>query len=494
MTRPRASVVIPAHNRAALTRRCLDAVFAATPPDVEVVVVDDASTDDTAAMLAAEPRVRVVSLAKNGGFAVACNAGAEAAAADCLVFLNNDTEPQPGWLQALLAYADAHPNAAVVGSKLLFPDGTLQHAGVVICHDLYPRHLYAGFAGDHPAASRSRQFAAVTFASALVRRAPFAAAGGLDSVFRNGLEDVDLCLRLREAGWEVHYCHDSVVAHIETATRARRSADVDRNHRVFRERWSGRVEPDDVAHYVADGLLEIGYSDLYPVRLAASPELAILAQDGDDDELARLLQQRADQVSGLLREVARLTLAIAGRTAADAPNGDGVAAAPASASSLLETDREIERHIHALQAALAARLPASAPEASDYLAYDGVVREVRDAVQRVVPAGAVVAVVSRGDDELIRLPDRQGVHLQRTPRGTYVGHHPSDSAEAIAHLDEARRAGASFLVVPRPSFWWFDHYDTFASMLEREHECVHRADACAIYRLAPTSAAMELAR
>ena len=501
MNRPRASIVIPAHNHAAVTRRCLDAVFATTSggDDVEVIVVDDASTDETASILAAENRITVVSLSDNAGFALACNAGARAASGDYLVFLNNDTEPQPGWLDALVRYGDARPRVAVVGSKLLFPDGTLQHAGVVICHDLHPRHLYAGFPGDHPAANRSRRFAAVTFASALVRRGAFADARGFDPVFVNGLEDVDLCLRLQDAGWEIHYCHESVITHLETATRGRRSEEALRNHRAFRERWGGRVTPDDIGYYVADGLLDIGYADLYPLRLSASPELAILAQDGDDTELGRLLRQRADQVGGLLQEVARLTVALADRSreegatrapkeeAGDADRGNG-----RSSVDLLERDREVERHIHALQTALAERASAAAmaaPAPSDYLAYDGIVRGVHDAVDRVVPPGAGVAVVSRGDPDLVRLPGRRGVHLQQTPRGTYAGHHPANAAEAVAYVEDARRAGAEFLVVPSPSFWWLEHYDEFADVLNRRHECVHRDDACAIYRLAPVPTA-----
>src|SRR5439155_17167350 len=104
---------------------------------------------------------------ENGGFAAACNDGVAAAEGDELVFLNNDTIPTKGWLDAMLAYAKDRPRVAVVGSKLLFPNDTVQHAGVIICQDGNPRHLYTGFPADHPAVNRSRRLQAVTAACML---------------------------------------------------------------------------------------------------------------------------------------------------------------------------------------------------------------------------------------------------------------------------------------------------------------------------------------
>ena len=76
--------------------------------------------------------------------------------------------------------------------------------------------------------------------------AEFERAGGFDPAFRNSLEDVDLCLRLREAGAEVHYCPGSVVTHLESASRGRGSQDVQHNFGLFQERWAGRVQRDDL--------------------------------------------------------------------------------------------------------------------------------------------------------------------------------------------------------------------------------------------------------
>ena len=164
-----------------------------------------------------------------------------------------------------------------MGAKLLFPNETIQHAGVVVCQDGNPRHLYAGFPAAHRAVNVSRRFQAVTAACMLVRRETFDAAGGFDEAFRNCLEDTDLCLKAGEAGYEVHYCHESVLYHLESVSRGRRSKEIERNAKLFRERWNGRARRDDIDYYVADGLLKVRYRDVYPVGVELAPELAFVS-------------------------------------------------------------------------------------------------------------------------------------------------------------------------------------------------------------------------
>lgn len=142
---PRCSIIIPVHNHAALTRQCISALLRmpAVTTDTEIVVVDDASTDLTPEVLREfGGSIRVVTHTTNAGFAVSCNDGAAAAAGEFLIFLNNDTIPLSGWLDALVIYADAHPQAAAVGSKLLYPNDTIQHAGVTINQEGWPFHIY----------------------------------------------------------------------------------------------------------------------------------------------------------------------------------------------------------------------------------------------------------------------------------------------------------------------------------------------------------------
>ena len=133
---PRASIVIPVYNHAAATLACLRAL-AAHPPAAacEVIVVDDGSSDATAAWMPQVAGLRYHRRAANGGFIAACNDGASLARGETIVFLNNDTIPQPGWLDALLGTFDANPDAGLVAAQLLYPDGRLQESGGVVFAD-----------------------------------------------------------------------------------------------------------------------------------------------------------------------------------------------------------------------------------------------------------------------------------------------------------------------------------------------------------------------
>jgi GT2 family glycosyltransferase len=305
------SIVIPVFNRASLTRQCLNSLLSHPPDEVdcEIVVVDDGSTDITPQLLAEYgDRIRVVPHDANRGFASACNDGAASASGAYLLFLNNDTIPKEGWLDRLVRYAGDNPEAAVVGSKLLFPNGTVQHAGAVICQDKFPRHIYSGFPADHPAVNRSRRYQVVTGACMLVRRDAFEEVGGFDTDFVNGYEDSDLCLRLGERGYEVHYCHESVLYHLESASREGREADFALDTRLYVERWAERVRPDDLDYYVADGLLKVTYWESYPVRMSISPLVAVVDDRECERQADRLLDARAKQVFELLKETTRLRL------------------------------------------------------------------------------------------------------------------------------------------------------------------------------------------
>jgi hypothetical protein len=105
-----------------------------------------------------------------------------------------------------------------------------------------------------------------------------------------------------------------------------------------------------------------------------------------------------------------------------------------------------------------------------------VVDEVRSFVARELPPGARVLVVSRGDEEIVAFPGHVGAHFPQVAGGDYAGHHPTDSAEAIAHLASLREAGAEYLVIPATSGWWLDHYADLARHLEDDHDRVASAD------------------
>jgi GT2 family glycosyltransferase len=483
----RCSIVIPVHGRAGLTKQCIDAMLAEPPRAAfEVIVVDDASPDQTAAVVSAygDP-VRVVRRDENGGFARACNDGAAAASGEYLAFLNNDTVPVAGWLDALVAVADAEPNVGVVGSKLLFPNDTVQHAGVVVCQDGNPRHIYAGFPADHPAVSRPRRFQAVTAASMLVRRDAFERVDGYDPAFRNCLEDTDLCMRLGRLGYEVRYCPESVVYHLESVSRGRRSKEIAANTKLFRERWDEIVERDDLRRYLEDGLLRIRYRDVYPVRFELAPELAFTS-DGD---AGRFLERQSQQVADLLRETVRLSAHVADVELAKPQDPEPAAAAPGRGiESLVQDAERLQLEILAFQGRIADAVqtngdqPGFAP--GDRLAYVELKGRIRKVVDAVVPAGETVLVVSRGDDDLLDLPGREGRHFPREDDGSYAGRHPADSAEAIEQLELERERGAGYLVIPEGDAWWLEHYADFGRHLTDRYEALTpESSPCAVFRL-----------
>ncbi len=306
------SIIIPVYNQDALTKSCLDTLLGSSyrvaPP--EIIVVDDGSAEATGRLLAGYgERIRVVRHEQNRGFATSCNDGVAVARGRHLVFLNNDTIPLAGWLDALTDHVEAHPEAALVGSKLLFSNGTIQHCGMAICADRHPRHLYIGFPADHPAVNRSRQFQIVTGACFLIRREVFEALSGFDTAFLNSFEDVDLCLRVGALGHEVHYCHESELYHLESMTEGRTNHD-SQNARLYRARWADRVRPDDWLYYLEDGLIRVDYGGHTPLTFTFSPLLGItLDRDGIADEAERLLALRAQQVNLYLRENLMLKLA-----------------------------------------------------------------------------------------------------------------------------------------------------------------------------------------
>ena len=527
------SIIIPTFNGATLLDRCLGTFFADRPETAhEVIVVDDGSTDETRRVVAEHgDAVRVVHHPENAGFAAACNAGVVAASGRFLVFLNNDTRPRPGWLDALVAYALKHPEATAIGAKLLYPGDTVQHGGVVFCQDGYPRHLYAGFPSDHPAVNRARRLQAVTAACILVHRDAFDRVGGFDEAYRNGFEDVDLCLRLGESGGEIHYCPACVAEHLESVSDGRFLHDRE-NVQRYRDRWGARVKPDDVDQYLTDGLIRIAYEPAHPHGLEVAPELAYMDARGREAAVENLLASRSRQVSALLRETIRLMTRVVRVELGTPPGGmfqpggssrpeemvpvfvderavpataavqaeDVQPAASHSAASQLaddmRRDEDLESRLLELEEAVAAiaasRLDGqdSTPvglttfESGDELRHRASVRRARELARTTVPRDATVLVVSRGDPEMVVLEGALARHFPQSSDGAYAGHHPANSEDAITQLEALRADGVGdYLLIPDGSRWWLEHYPDLHRHLEREYFRVADEPAGIIYHI-----------
>jgi O-antigen biosynthesis protein len=224
--RPSVSILIPTYNGAALVDDCLEALLPTLSAflDVEVLVIDDGSCDDTGARVCAwsarEPRVRLLGLPRNQGFVRACNRGAMAARGEILVLLNNDTRPQPGWLEALLRTFALHPDAGAVGGKLLYPDGRLQEAGSLVFSDGSAANFGKGDpSSEAPLYNHLREVDYCSGALLATPRSLFFQLGTLDARYLPAYyEDTDYCFKVRAAGRGVYYQPESRVVHVEGAT------------------------------------------------------------------------------------------------------------------------------------------------------------------------------------------------------------------------------------------------------------------------------------
>ncbi len=247
---PSTSIIIPVFNQWKQTAACLAALRETLPEDFrgEIIVVDDASTDETSeglARLSVEFKLlRTMRNDTNAGFVDSCHRGTEGATGEFLVFLNNDTVPLAGWLPPLLRTFEIFPNVGAVGGKLLFPDGRLQEAGGIIFRDGSAAHFGRGDANASKSLfNYAREIDYCSGALLATPRALFEELGGFDAAYRPGYyEDTDYCFRLREHGRRVYYQPESQVVHVEGATAGTNHSEGMKRHQEinllrFRERW-----------------------------------------------------------------------------------------------------------------------------------------------------------------------------------------------------------------------------------------------------------------
>ncbi|MDQ3587047.1 MAG: glycosyltransferase family 2 protein [Actinomycetota bacterium] len=252
---PLVSIVIPSASESLLAR-CLPSLRERTTyPSFEVIVVDSSAEGLASVGRLLEGVVhRVVPYRGRFSFSTAVNIGAGAASGDHLLLLNDDTEVRtPDWIERMLEHL-LTPGVGVVGCKLLYPRGEVQHAGVVIARSAAGvGHVNMGFPADAPGyrgmLQMTRNWSAVTGACMMVSADLFEGLGGFDESFDSEFSDVDLCLRAIERGRRVVWTPRAVLTHHERSslpTEANRR-DVER----FRERWSSRYSGGDPFYHPA---------------------------------------------------------------------------------------------------------------------------------------------------------------------------------------------------------------------------------------------------
>jgi glycosyltransferase involved in cell wall biosynthesis len=260
--RPLVSVIVPTRDRADLLARCADGVLTRTDYEpIELIIVDNDSREpETLKLLSRlkqDARVRIIRHGDGFNYAAMNNRAVREARGEVVVLLNNDVNVLSSvWLEEMVSHA-LRPEVGAVGAKLLYPDGRVQHAGIVLGVGHGAGHLFHLSSGHELGYFSflvlNRQASAVTAACMAVRRSIYLEAGGLDEVnLPVAFNDVDFCLRLSERGYAVVWTPYAELQHLESATRGpdqegERAARLDRDAGYLRMRWGSVIDNDP--HY-----------------------------------------------------------------------------------------------------------------------------------------------------------------------------------------------------------------------------------------------------
>ena len=466
-TAPKISVCIPTYNQGRYLGVAIRSALEQTERDIEVIVFDDASTDDTPAVVASfgDPRLRGFRQARNVGIAHNRNSCLAVARGRYLAWLDADDVYRPDMIAVQAAVLDrcrrvgvVHGNHDVIGD-----DGRALPA--------WP----APFAEDtiEPGLEAFRELILsnyVTTSTVLVRRDCYDRVGVYSAELARSGEDWELWLRIA-LRFDFAYTVDQIASY-------RQHPASSSNETVA----SGeRVRLDMAAvDRILDPRRGHPIPNLTAVKRRAEAALAVKA----------LVHAGSAFAAGNRAEALRTVLLALGRKRA-------LARTPAATllvlSILLGREYANYRHSRALLGQLHHELEGS--RFADRIrklsvpdpAWERSVRDVARVIRRSVPSNARVAVVDKHDPTLLHLCGRKGWHfpdLQILPGG-----YPRDSAAAVDHLESLRRRGARYIVFPSHAYWWLDHYQGLADHLETEYASIWRDDSCRIYALAERGAA-----
>ncbi|WP_199621686.1 glycosyltransferase [Paenibacillus alkalitolerans] len=242
--KPDVSIILVLYNKAEYTLLCLETIKAYADVPYEIIIVDNASADETSSLLSKIQNAVIVRNNENSGYLEGCNQGAELARGKWLLFLNNDTQITPSLLSILKHTAENTANCAAVGGKLIYPDGKLQEAGSIIWNDGTSIGYGRGDDPFKPEFSYRREADYCSGACLLVNKEIFYNVGMFDQMYHPGYyEETDLSMKIREQGYKVIYQPAAVVIHYEFGSSSVIEALTyqNRNRELFFRRWENRM-------------------------------------------------------------------------------------------------------------------------------------------------------------------------------------------------------------------------------------------------------------
>jgi glycosyltransferase involved in cell wall biosynthesis len=498
------SVVVCTYNRAQLLRGALESVLAqGYPADrFELIVVDNGSTDATHEVVEDIARAAPVPVTylveERRALSHARNFGIARARFEYVAFLDDDAVAHEDWLAALNAVVDER-QALVVGGRIepVFGDGGEPPAWLL---ERYVKGFFGLDYRDWGKKDRVLRIRSPLYLgggnSAYAKRL-FRHFGGFHTgLGRNGrkqlaAEETYFNLQLERHDVAVYYTADAVIEHRVGAARTTKP-------RIYRTAyWSG--VSDAIVRSLLDGPSSAVRESRRNAREIAQRFHELVRHRGDPANFGRacrivyLLACFAKSLSLLVRQRVGLDLQrpepptwTIERSIAEAqrwPDGPNKA-----------------RHLHDLLAVArpesrAPILPTGLPAVPREVLrsqYGSLIERIGSIVEAATPAGASVLVVSKGDDALVELQGRRGLHFPQNERGVYAGHYPEDSGAAIAHLEALRAKGAEYLLFPATSLWWLEHYRGLTRYLETRYVKLHDDEICRLYRLEPLPVARQV--
>ena len=280
---PIVSILIPVYCKSEYTLACLKSIADHLPKvSFEILVLDDKSPDNSAQELQKVKNIQVIVNPENLGFTKSCNYGATFAKGEYIYFLNNDTKVQEGWLDELYKTFELFPGTGVVGSKLVYPDGSLQEAGGIVWQDGSAWNFGRNQRPDLPVFNYAREVDYVSGASLMTPTKVFKELGGFNEIYAPAYcEDTDYALNARSKGYRVIYQPMSAVTHFEgvssgTDTSSGVKSYQVRNLKLMYERWK-----DLLANHAPNGINVDDEKDRRATKRVLVMEPTLLTPDKD---------------------------------------------------------------------------------------------------------------------------------------------------------------------------------------------------------------------